>query len=645
MRPDAASRVNLDQSPPGPPWYNGASRRPAQEVTVDMKLSWQLALIALLTALVLVFVSRTSAPPTRDMAYSDLVAAIDAGTVERVTIEGLTLTATLPADASSPVPRQVRSPVPEGAMPSLLQRLETAGTTIVVRPAPSSGGSSLWLLVPWLIFMGLLFLMARRMTMPGGGGAAGGAYPWDKQWAQAEGSVPDVLFEDVAGQDSAKDEVAELITFLREPQRYLALGAEVPHGILLVGAPGTGKTLLARALAGEAAVPFYSVSASQFIEVFVGVGASRVRKLFEAARHDAPAIIFIDEIDSIGRIRGTGLGGGHDEREQTLNQILAEMDGFRGHEAVIVLAATNRPDVLDPALLRPGRFDRHVTLEMPDRAARRQILEVHTRHKPLVAEVDLEVIAGATAGFSGADLKNLANEAAMRAARERRRSIRMEDFEAVRDRVLLGSERTLALTPDQKHRLAVHEAGHATVAWAAPTADPLFKVSIVPHGRALGATQQLPEHESYVLDEARLRDRLAILLAGRTAERLLLGTVSSGAEDDLRNATQLAQSMASRWGMSPEVGPLSVPETEEHPFLGRQIAQPRSIGAHMADTVDAAVRHLMEAAEGQAESILTHHRAGLEALVTALEDAETLDRAAIEAHLNPTASVTPSPSS
>jgi cell division protease FtsH len=364
--------------------------------------------------------------------------------------------------------------------------------------------------------------------------------------------------------------------------------------------------------------------------MFVGVGAARARQIFRQAKEHAPSILFIDELDSIGRVRGAGLGGGHDEREQTLNQILAEMDGFKGHQAVLVLAATNRPDVLDPALLRPGRFDRHVVLDLPDRKARLAILRLQAKRVPLGSDVELESIAAGTPGFSGADLKNLVNEAAMRAAREHRTTVIQEDFDQMRDRVIMGTERSLVIQPEERHRLAVHESGHTAVAWYLPEADPLFKVSIIPRGRALGGTQQLPEEERHTLPEGYLRDRLAVILGGRTAERLLLGSVSSGADDDIRKATQLARSMVSRWGMSEEIGPVDLRDAEEHPFLGREIAQPRRHSESSARAVDSAVRDLLREAEERAEAVIKQHRERVDSLVNALEEHETLYREQID---------------
>jgi cell division protease FtsH len=390
---------------------------------------------------------------------------------------------------------------------------------------------------------------------------------------------------------------------------------------------------MAKALAGEAGVRFYSISGSEFIEVFVGVGASRVRHLFEEAKKTAPSIIFIDELDSIGRTRGTGLGGGHDEREQTLNQILAEMDGFTGHEAVIIVAATNRPDVLDPALLRPGRFDRHVVLELPDRNDRTALLKVHTRKVPLADDVDMDKIAAGTPGFSGADIKNLVNEAAMLAARDKEASVSMRHFDDARDKLLLGTVRTLAIQPEERHRLAVHESGHALVAYYLPHADPLYKVSIIPRGRALGVTHQLPEQERHTLPEDYLLDRLAVMLGGRSAELELLGNVSSGADDDIAQATALARAMVSRWGMSREIGPVDLRDSEEHPFLGREIAQPRRFSENSAQAVDEAVKQLLKEAESRALSLIREKHTPLDKLISTLEQHETLDKDQVRACL------------
>jgi cell division protease FtsH len=523
---------------------------------------------------------------------------------------------------------------------SLLPLLEQESVKVSVESEVGRTGwtALLLALIPWLVLF-LFFYWIYKQTSSALGRRLGG--PGElKKFLESPGrraEIPQVTFADVAGQENAKTEVIELVEFLKHPEQFRKLGAEVPRGLLLMGAPGTGKTLMARALAGEAGVPFFSISGSEFIEVFVGVGASRVRNLFEAAKKEAPSIIFIDELDSVGRTRGTGLGGGHDEREQTLNQILAEMDGFSGHEAVIVIAATNRPDVLDPALLRPGRFDRHVTLDLPDLKDREAILKVHIRKVPLADDVDLSRIAAGTPGFSGADLKNLVNEAAMLAARAKRDKVAMAQFDEARDKLLLGTVRTLAIQPEERHRLAVHEAGHTVVAHFLPHADPLYKVTIIPRGQALGGTQQLPEQERHTLPENYLRDRLAVMLGGRVAEKMLLGTVSSGADEDIRQVTALARAMVSRWGMSEDIGPVDLRESEEHPFLGREIAQPRRYSEHSAHAVDEAVHKLLEQAEHCAQRTLKDHRPQLERLIAELEAKESLQREDIDKCLGPVA--------
>ncbi len=532
-----------------------------------------------------------------------------------------------------------RAVIPAQGDPDLLALLEEKG--VEVSAQEPADVSILVYFLPWILILALYLWLQRRMMgdIAGGprgmaGGLLGGRF--------AKPSIPTqkVTFDEVAGQDQAKREVAELVDFLREPERFHQVGAEVPHGVLLVGPPGTGKTLLAKALAGEADVPFFSTSGSEFIEIFVGVGAGRVRKMFEAARSAAPAIIFIDELDSIGRTRGTGLGGGHDEREQTLNQILAELDGFGGREAVVVLAATNRPDVLDPALLRPGRFDRHVTLNLPDKVARRAILDIHARDLPLEDTGDLDLIAAGTPGFSGADLKNLLNEAAITAARRNGNLITRDDLGEARDKVMMGTVRSLAIRPEEKHRLAVHEAGHTAVAFYTPGADPLYKVTIIPRGHALGGTHMLPESERHTLDEDYLRIQLVTLLAGRAAEKLFLGTVSSGADDDIRRATDLARSMVARWGMTEELGPVDLRQSEDHPFLGQSIAQPRDYADVTAAQVDAAVIELLKSSEARAKEVLSDHRDRIEHLIERLESKETLELDDICRCLDPDSKVT-----
>ncbi|NNU79864.1 ATP-dependent zinc metalloprotease FtsH [Halovulum dunhuangense] len=561
---------------------------------------------------------------TTDVSYTEIKAAIAAGGVEGALLapDAITLMLETPrADGST----LLRAVTPAQGDPELLPLLERSGIDVTAEQPPEA--SILAYMLPWVVVLGVYLWLQRRMmgNITGGMGAGGPAGLFKGRFMEPQKPSRRITFADVAGQDQAKREVAELVDFLREPERFQKVGAEVPHGVLLVGPPGTGKTMLAKALAGEADVPFFSTSGSEFIEVFVGVGAGRVRRMFEAARKAAPSIIFIDELDSIGRVRGTGLGGGHDEREQTLNQILAELDGFGGREAVVVLAATNRPDVLDPALLRPGRFDRHVTLELPDRTARRRILDIHARNLPLRAMDDLDLIAAGTPGFSGADLKNLLNEAAIGAARRNAAEILRTDLEEARDKVMMGTVRTLAIQPDERHRLAVHEAGHATVTLFIPEADPLYKVTIIPRGRSLGGTHMLPQTERHTLPEGYLCGQLAVLLAGRAAERLLLGSASSGADDDIRRATELARSMIARWGMSETLGPIDLREEENHPFLGRSIAEPRSHADQTAAAVDREVIALLQQADATATEILSAHRQQVEALAQGLEREETLD--------------------
>jgi cell division protease FtsH len=600
--------------------------------------TWIWAILAvIMTVLVLSYVGDTS-PPVPEAPYSQFKEWVKKDLVSEVDLQGRQATAllkdALQLDERVPASDRFRVFLPEADDPTLLPLLEEKGVVIRSKPESGTGG---WLLgiLPWVFLFALYFWFWNRMQH-NVTGRFGGRSPTDFLSGSAREereSKRRVTFDDVAGQDNAKREIAELVDFLRDPERYRKLGAEPPRGVLLMGPPGTGKTLLARALAGEADVNFFHTSASEFIELYVGVGASRVRQMFDEAKKRAPAIIFIDELDAVGRVRGTGLGGGNDEREQTLNQILAELDGFSGHEAVVVLAATNRPDVLDPALLRPGRFDRHVTLELPDRAARRAILDVHTREVPLADDVDLDIVAASTPGFSGADLKNLVNEAAMAAARENARAVTMAHFDAMRDKLIMGTLRTLAIRPEERHRLAVHEAGHTGVAHYLPKADPLYKVTIIPRGRSLGGTHMIPDEERQTLPEDYLKDQIAVMLGGRTAEEVILGSVSSGADDDIRRASQLARAMVARWGMAEEIGPIDLRQSEEHPFLGREIAQPRRFSETTAHEVDEAVRKLLIEAEGRAREIIDAHRRQIERLIADLEERETLDKEEIEACL------------
>ncbi len=593
----------------------------------------------LITAVLMWALSQQLAPPAPSSApvsYTTFKSLVSEGQVSTVTMQENDLTAVLNAayePAGQPPVDRLTIRIPPVGDPALIGLLEAQDVEISALPPPPPNWWMTWL--PWLIFIGLYLFFWRRLFQNVAGGLGGrGVGDFLKQPAKKENvAPPSVTFDDVAGQDNAKREVAEVVEFLRDPKRFLNLGAEPPRGVLLMGPPGTGKTLLARALAGEAGVPFFNISASEFIEVFVGVGASRVRSMCDEAKKRAPSIIFIDELDAVGRVRGAGFGGGHDEREQTLNQILSEMDGFEGHEAVIVSAATNRPDVLDPALLRPGRFDRHVTLDLPDKAAREAILGVHVRGKPLAEDVDLARLAAGTPGFSGADLKNLVNEAAIACVRSGEERISMQHFDEMRDRVLMGMERHLTVRAEEMHRLAVHESGHTAVAHYLPNADPLYKVTIIPRGRSLGATHMLPEQERHTLSHAYLMDRLSVMLGGRAAERVLLGDVSSGADDDIRQATQLARAMVARWGMSDAVGPVDLRQSEEHPFLGREMAQARQFSDRTAHDVDLEVGKLLAEAERTAVGVIEEHRVRVDALVEQLEAQETLDRKQIDAVL------------
>lgn len=597
-------------------------------------------LIIAFTALYYALTQKAVTEPAFDIPYSEFKQLLNDDALASVTLRGNQAEGTL-LQATSIGPQQemsryFKTRIPDIGDESLLPALEAR--RVEVKAFSPESENFLWRMLlsilPWVLIIAFWFWIINRAQRNISGGLGGkGDLGKFLRGSTKTAIIPDITFDDVAGQESAKREVTEIVEFLKNPAQFRQLGAEMPRGILLMGPPGTGKTLMARALAGEAGVRFYSISGSEFIEVFVGVGASRVRHLFEEAKKNSPAIIFIDELDSIGRTRGTGLGGGHDEREQTLNQILAEMDGFSGHEAVIVLGATNRPDVLDPALLRPGRFDRHVVLELPDRNDRIAILKVHSHKIPLADDINLEQISAGTPGFSGADIKNLVNEAAMLAARDKANKVTMTHFDEARDKLMLGTVRTLAIQPEERYRLAVHESGHTLIAYFLPHADPIYKVSIIPRGRALGVTHQLPEQERHTLPEDYLRDRLVVMMGGRSAERELIGSVSSGADDDIAQATALARAMVSRWGMSSEIGPVDLRDSEEHPFLGREMALPRHFSENSAKSVDIAVKELLSNAEKQAIDLIAKHREQLDSLINELEEHETLDQEQIKACL------------
>lgn len=478
-----------------------------------------------------------------------------------------------------------------------------------------------WLFASFLM-LGFIWYMMRRSVDPMSGGMMGNFIRSPAR--RFRPSDQRTTFDDVAAMEQAKSELEEMVEFLKDPAKFQRLGAQIPKGVLLMGPPGTGKTLLARATAGEAEVPFYSISGSEFIQMFVGVGASRVRDLFRTAKENAPCILFIDEIDAVGRVRGAGVGGGHDEREQTLNQILSEMDGFSQTEAVIVLAATNRPDVLDPALLRPGRFDRHITIDRPTRSGRIGILKVHSRKVPLADDVDLENIAAGCIGFSGADLRNLVNEAALIATRSAKKAVEAEDFELARDKILMGARREELLTEDEREMTAYHEAGHALLAWILPGVDVVHKVTIIPRGRALGVTQLLPEEERYNIGEKRLHSQLSFMLGGRAAEKLVFDEYSAGAEDDLKRATAITRKMVAHWGMSEVIGPVAFRQAEEHPFLGKEIHEQRQFSEETARIIDQEVQNFLTCASDRAIHLLTERRDDLERVATALIERESL---------------------
>ena len=499
---------------------------------------------------------------------------------------------------------------------------------------PSSGPSLIMILInvlPWLLFIGIWVYFMRQMQQGGSKGAM--SFGRSRAKLQGEDQVK-VTLADVAGCDEAKEEVGELVEFLRDPSKFQKLGGKIPRGVLMVGPPGTGKTLLARAIAGEAKVPFFSISGSDFVEMFVGVGASRVRDMFEQAKKHAPCIIFIDEIDAVGRHRGAGLGGGHDEREQTLNQLLVEMDGFEGGEGVIVIAATNRPDVLDPALLRPGRFDRQVVVGLPDVKGREQILRVHMRKLPLHEDVEPMTIARGTPGFSGADLANLCNEAALFAARENAKEVRMEHFDKARDKILMGAERrSMAMSEDEKKLTAYHEAGHAIVGRVVPEHDPVYKVTIIPRGRALGVTMYLPEGDKYSMNRVAIESQLCSLYGGRVAEELIFGVdkVTTGASNDIERATKMARNMVTKWGLSDEMGPIAYGEEEDEVFLGRSVTQHKNVSNETARKIDEVVRGILDKAYGRTSQILKDNLDKLHVMAEALLQYETIDATQIDA--------------
>ncbi len=559
------------------------------------------------------------------LSYSQFLEIVKADKVKSVTLQGDEIN----GEQKEGPPFKSYAPTD----PDLVKLLQKKGVEITARPKDDSPWYTTLLVswLPMLILVGVWIFFMRQMQSGGGKAMSFGK---SRARLMTESSVK-VTFKDVAGIEEAKEEVAEIIEFLKDPKKFTRLGGRIPKGVLLVGAPGSGKTLLARAIAGEAGVPFFSISGSDFVEMFVGVGAARVRDLFIQAKKNSPCIIFIDEIDAVGRHRGAGLGGGHDEREQTLNQLLVEMDGFEANEGVILIAATNRPDVLDPALLRPGRFDRQVVVPIPDLKGREAILKVHTRRTPLSPAVDLSVLARGTPGLSGADLENLVNEAALVAARVNRESVTMEDFEHAKDKVLMGTERkSLILSDRDRTNTAYHEAGHTMVARLIPGTDPIHKVTIIPRGRALGATQQLPLDERHTYSKDYLMSRLTVLLGGRAAEDLAFNQFTTGAGNDLERATELARKMVCNWGMSDELGPITFGRREEHIFLGREISQPKDFSEETARLIDLAMKNLVEGAYQRAKDLLATHRAELQALAQGLLERETLDAQEVDQIIN-----------
>ena len=572
--------------------------------------------------------SLSTQPATTDVPYSTFISRVEDGKVQEAKIGESTITGTYSDGGQF---RTVKPPTLDtNLMPTLIQN-----DVNVVGLEPQRQGflTQLFLSVlPILLILAIFIFFMRQMQ--GGGRGGGGPMTFGKSKAKLLGEDQiKTTFADVAGVEEAKEEVQELVEFLRDPAKFQRLGGKIPRGVLMVGSPGTGKTLLAKAIAGEAKVPFFSISGSDFVEMFVGVGASRVRDMFEQAKKHSPCIIFIDEIDAVGRSRGAGVGGGHDEREQTLNQLLVEMDGFDGNEGIIVIAATNRPDVLDPALLRPGRFDRQVTVPLPDIRGREHVLKVHMRQVPISDDVEPALIARGTPGFSGADLANLVNEAALFAARANKRMVSMEEFEKAKDKILMGAERrSMVMSEKEKLNTAYHEAGHAIVGRLVPEHDPVYKVSIIPRGRALGVTMYLPEEDRYSQSKRGLESSICSLYGGRLAEEMTLGFdgVTTGASNDIERATKLARAMVTKWGLSEKLGPLAYEEEEGEVFLGKQMSQRKSMSEQTAEEIDREVRAIIDSCYGRAKQILEDNRDKLDLMADALMQYETIDANQIE---------------
>jgi cell division protease FtsH len=593
------------------------------------------ALLVLLLDLFYGAIVKQSAERGVEISYSRFRSEVAANNVKKITLRGNSVKGefNVPVKLPAVVPDQkggvvdsslFNSNLPSMGDPTLLPELFNRKVEVTVVPAEGSAAGNLFIyLLPWMLILGVWWFVMRGMKAQGPSSMMGG---FARSGAKAYISEHiDVTFADVAGMEEAKQELREVVEYLKEPKKFLQIGGKVPKGVLLVGPPGTGKTLLARAVAGEAGVPFFSISASAFIEMFVGVGASRVRDLFATARKAVPSIIFIDELDAVGRSRGAGFGGGHDEREQTLNQLLSEMDGFDPHTEVVVISATNRPDVLDPALLRPGRFDRNVVIERPDWRDREKILKVHTRKIPLASDVNLALIAKGTPGMTGADLEGLVNEAAILAARDNKQVVSIEELERAKDKVLMGGERHMVISDEEKRITAYHEAGHALVARLLPSTDPVHKVTILPRGRALGVTQQLPEDDRYHYPRSYLVNRLCVALGGRVAEQVVFNDISTGAQSDLKHVTELAEKMVCQWGMSEKIGAMTFPRGEEHPFLGMKLAEEKTFSEEMAWLIDQEIAALIRGAEGKSQELVRANRNKLDALAAALLEEETLN--------------------
>jgi len=614
--------------------------------------------LLLVLGLVILFLFFSGREKRTKVSYGTFRRELQRGNVAKIDIQGARVTGEFKkapedpegkkdADGESPKPKNLEfyTDLPKFLVDQKLDAELLAAVGNDYTATEPSDNSVMWMAVYVAVmvalFAGLWFMVRRtRDQFLGGGILAGFGKSPAKRYELGEQRI---TFDDVAGLEGVKHELLEVVQFLKSPQKFQRLGGRVPKGILLMGPPGAGKTLLGRAVAGEANVPFFSINGSEFIQMFVGVGASRVRDLFSTAKENAPSILFIDEIDAVGRHRGAGLGGGHDEREQTLNQILGEMDGFTQNESVIVMAATNRPDVLDPALLRPGRFDRHITVDRPHFQGRLAIFKVHTRKVPLSDDVNLEKLAAGSVGLTGADIRNMVNEAALWASRQDKEFVEMADFDYARDKVLMGAKREEVLSEREKSMTAYHESGHALLAWLEPDGDRVHKVSIIPRGRTLGATQLLPEEDRLNIGESELYKRLLFLLGGRAAEKLAFDELTAGAEDDLNKATMLARRMVTHWGMSEKLGPVAFRDGEEHPFLGKEMAEPRRFSEHTAQVIDEEVVRILREASERAKKLLSRHRDKLDILAGALEKDETLDEEEIEKLIGPAAYKKPVP--